>query len=153
MRRLLLFSAIFLTGCAAPKEDFSFRKTQLFVHDTQLARQQKGGHAMIDFERERMDFGTVTAAEREAKEGHYLNFWWRARRTADITVRLEYRQQNTGDRVHVQEVKIAQARGTVETRFRVMGDEYRKGGRIIAWRARLLKDGEAVAETRSFLWE
>ena len=152
MKRLLLLTALLLAGCAAPKEEFSFRKTQLFLHDTKLEK-ERGGHPMIDFERERLQFGTVTASERAGKEGHYLNFWWKARRPANVTVRLEYRQQNTGARVHVREIDVPNARGTVETKFQITGDDYHKNGRIIAWRALLIENGKVVAQTRSFLWK
>ena len=154
MVRLLLLTILLLTGCAAPQGEFSHRKTQLFLHDAQLEK-EPSGNPMIDFERQRLDFGTVSAADRTAREGHYLNFWWRAPHNASgLTARLEYRQQATGARVHVQEIAIPESRRrTVETRFKVIGAAYQKNGRIIAWRAQLLRNGAVVAETRSFLWE
>lgn len=135
----------------ALNDQFSFRKTRLFLHDLALERKQTTSH-MISFERERFKFGAVSLAEQAAREGHYFDFWWRAERRADLTVRLEYQQQNLGSYVQAQEVDVPNACGTIETKFNVTGDRYHQDGRVISWRALLIENGKVVALTQSFLW-
>lgn len=174
MTRLLLIFCLLLAalvgGCAGPGAPqaqprllrkanvlplaldpaFSFRKTKLFFHDRKLEKPTTS--RMVNFERERMDYGTVTDTEMQAREGNYFDFWWRAERTAHVTVRLEYRQQNLGAYVQAQEVDVPAAHGTVQTKFKVVGDSYLQDGRVIAWRALLIENGKIVALTQSFLW-
>ena len=130
---------------------FSFRKTKLFLHDP-LVERTVTTEPMIAFERERMHYGAISATESLAREGHYFDFWWRSERCANVTVRLEYRQQNLGAYVQAQEIDVPAARGTVETKFKVVGDSYHQEGRVIAWRALLIENGKIVALTQSFLW-
>jgi hypothetical protein len=175
MSRPLLIVCLFLAvlggGCAGPalqpkprllrqanvlplalNDSFSFRKTRLFLHDRILEKKKTASH-MISFERERMGFGAVTNEENAAKEGHYFDFWWRAERRANVTVRLEYQQQNLGAYVQAQEVDVPNACGTIETKFSVIGDRYHQDGRVISWRALLIENGKVVALTQSFLWD
>jgi hypothetical protein len=35
----------------------------------------------------------------------------------------------------------------------VIGDNYFKGGRVLAWQASVLRDGRELASRRSFLWK
>lgn len=129
---------------------FSFRKTSLFFHDRKLDK--RSTNEMVSFERERLNYGAVAGDEMEAREGNYFNFWWRARRPAHLTVRLEYRQQNLGAYVQAREVDVPAALGTVETKFKIVGDDYHQDGRVTAWRALLIENGKVVALTQSFLW-
>lgn len=167
---LILLFAVLAWGCAGPitpqsqprlltqanvvplalDPAFSFRKTKLFLHDRKI--EKPSTNEMINFERERLGYGAISNDEVEAREGHYFDFWWHAARPAHITVRLEYRQQNLGAYVQAQEVDVPLAQGTVETKFKIVGDDYRREGRVTAWRALLIENGKAVALTQSFLW-
>jgi len=164
-----LFLAVLAGGCAGPALQpkprllqranvvplaldpaFSFRKTKLFLHDRKLEKETTSD--MVKFERERLNYGAVSGNEVLAREGHYFDFWWRSERTADVTVRLEYQQENLGAFVQAQEVDVPAAKGTIETKFKVVGDSYHQDGRVIAWRALLIERGKVVALTQSFLW-
>lgn len=129
---------------------FSFRKTKTFFFDEKEIRPTTS--AMISFERERMHYGAVSATEVRAREGNYYDFWWRSERPANVTVRFEYRQANLGDYVQAQEVDVPAAQGTIETKFKVVGDAYHQDGKVIAWRALIIENGRIVALTQSFLW-
>ena len=74
------------------------------------------------------------------------------KRPADLTVRLEYRQEKLHAHVQAQEVACGNVQGSRKTEFKVVGDDYFDGGRVVAWRCLLVEDGHIVAETRSFLW-
>lgn len=129
---------------------FSIRKQELFLDDPRFDKPTV--NPMIVFERQRMNYGAVSAEEQRARFGNYFSFWWRATKKANLTARLEYRQQNLGDYVQAQEIPVPGAFGTFEVKFQVSGDDYNLNGRVTAWRAVLIENGKIVALTQSFLW-
>jgi hypothetical protein len=158
--------------------DFQFRKTKLFflgekaapgtkekqkVSKTgdQTSTSNEGAkskstgavqEASITFERQYRLFGAVTKLDQHQRFGDYLDFFWQARRSADVTVRLEYRQEKLHAHVQAQEISFANVRGSRKTEFKVIGDDYFDNGRIIAWRCLLIESGRIVAENRSYMW-
>jgi hypothetical protein len=108
--------------------------------------------ASITFERQYRLFGAVTKLDQHQRFGIYFDFFWRAKRLADLTVRLEYRQEKLHAHVQAQEISHPNARGSYKSEFKVIGDDYFDGGRVTAWRCLLLENGRVVAETHSFLW-
>jgi len=159
----------------ALNKNFEFRKTKLFLLSekaptaAQGARQTTstlGGKssspsqktatlqdAPITFERQYRMFGAVTALDQRQRFGNYFDFFWRARRPSDVTVRLEYRQEKLHEHVQAQETTYRNVRGTHKTEFKVIGDDYLDDGRVIAWRCLLIVSGQIVAENRSYMWE
>ena len=161
-------------------KDFEFRKTKLFfVGETGLKQSQRASQststlsgkslsgsgsapsqktgtvqdAPIMFERQYRLFGAVTAVDQRQRFGDYFDFFWRAKRNSDVTVRLEYRQEKLHEHVQAQEITYRSVRGTRKTEFKVIGDDYLDDGRVTAWRCLLISNGRIVAENRSFMWE
>ncbi len=157
-------------------KDFEFRKTKLFLLSekaskaTQRVRQttssvnKKSGNspgqktatlqdAPITFERQYRMFGAVTGLDQRQRFGNYFDFFWRAKRPSDITVRLEYRQEKLHEHVQAQEITYQNVHGTHKTEFKVIGDDYWDDGEVIAWRCLLISNGRVVAENRSFMWQ
>ena len=156
-------------------KNFEFRKTKLFIiggkaKTSQSGRQstssinKKSGSspgqktatledAPITFERRYRMFGAVTALDQRQRFGNYFDFFWRAKRPSDVTVRLEYRQEKLHEHVQGQEITYRNVRGTHKTEFKVIGDDYFDDGRVIAWRCLLIANGRIVAENRSFMWD
>jgi hypothetical protein len=159
----------------AVDKDFEFRKTKLFLLSErpstagQRTRQttstlgakstspsQKTAtlqDAPITFERQYRLFGAVTGLDQRQRFGNYFDFFWRAKRPSDVTVRLEYRQEKLHEHVQAQEISYRNVRGTRKTEFKVIGDDYFDDGRVIAWRCLLIANGQIVAENRSYMWE
>ncbi|MDQ3624493.1 MAG: hypothetical protein M3463_18725 [Verrucomicrobiota bacterium] len=135
----------------ALEDGFEFRKTKLFLNDPDLVKVVTS-ERMIAFERERIRFGAVTGYDERQRRGHYLSFFWRTKREADLTVRLEYRQANLGSYVQAKEIEYKGVKGSRKTEFQIIGDDYREDGRITAWRALLIEKGRIVALNQSFLW-
>ena len=157
--------------------DFQFRKTKLYFLSEKLPRQTQARRTAssitgtlsgntapaqktltlqdvpITFERQYRLFGAVTALDSRQRFGDYFDFFWRAKRPADITVRLEYRQEKLHEHVQAQEISYRNLRGTHKTEFKVIGDDYFDDGRVIAWRCLLVENGQIVAENRSYMWE
>ena len=156
-------------------KDFEFRKTKLFLISVnpstagQRTRQttstlgakstspnQKTATLQdvpITFERQYRMFGAVTGLDQRQRFGNYFDFFWRAKRPSDVTVRLEYRQEKLHEHVQAQEITYRNVRGTHKTEFKVIGDDYFDDGRVIAWRCLLIVNGQIVAENRSYMWE
>jgi hypothetical protein len=130
---------------------FQFRKTSILRSDDKI--QKPSNSEMINFERVRLNYGVITNYDRFQRSGYYYTFYWRAKRAADITIRLEYRQQNLGSYVQAQERSYKAAKGTTESKFSILGDEYNDQGRVTAWRALLIENGRIVALNQSFLWD
>jgi len=161
-------------------DDFQFRKTKLYLLTETVPGQEKGSSdqtvqgatkggklsstapssksttvqdASIRFERPYRLFGAVTRLDQRERMGNYFDFFWKARRTADLAVRLEYRQEKLHAHVQAQEIFYPNARGSYKTEFKVVGDDYFDDGRVTAWRCLLIENGRIVAETHSYMWE
>ena len=155
--------------------NFEFRKTKLFfmsekgLKPSERARQETskvGGKSNspnqktatlqdepLVFERQYRLFGAVSGLDQHQRFGDYFDFFWRAKRAADVTVRLEYRQEKLHEHTQAQEITYKNVRGTHKTEFKVIGDDYFDDGRVIAWRCLLIANGRIVAENLSFLWK
>jgi len=164
----------------ALNEDFRFRKTKLYLLTENAPGQEKSSNtdstqgktkggklsstapssksttvqdASIRFERQYRLFGAVTKLDQRERIGNYFDFFWHARRAADLTLRLEYRQEKLHAHVQAQEISYSNVRGSHKTEFKVVGDDYFDDGRVTAWRCLLIENGMIVAESRSYMWE
>jgi hypothetical protein len=162
----------------ALSNDFEFRKTKLFFLSEKAPKPGETGRQTtstlgakstsgtspsqktltlqdvpITFERQYRLFGAVTQLDQRQRFGNYFDFFWRAKRPSDLTVRLEYRQEKLHEHVQGQEISYRNVHGTHKTEFRVIGDDYLDDGPVIAWRCLLIENGRIVAENRSYMWE
>ena len=152
--------------------DFQFRKTKIYTMDqnpsatgqkTQGSDMSKKGalsrsrsveqEQSLNFERCYRLYGAVTGLDQRQRFGQYFNFFWRAKRPADVTVRFEYKQENLKAFVQAKERTYQNINGTNRSEFQVVGDEYLDDGAVLAWRCLLIEHGRIVAEKRSFLWD
>ena len=132
-------------------DDFAFRKTEVFLNDPQYLKPTSD--PMLNCERQRLNFKAVTAVDKDQRHGHYFTFFWRvARPVEEVTVRLEYRQENLGSFVQAREVAYEHAKGSMKTKFEIVGDDFHEDGRITAWRALLIENHKIVGLTQSYLW-
>lgn len=146
---------------------FQFRKAKLYLLDdlpgaqmrnggpTGASRIPRGGVSRdpaVGFERAYRLYGAVTALDQRRRYGQYFDFFWRAKRDAVLTVRLEYRQEKLRTYTQGREMTYLHARGSHQTSFAIIGDDYFNDGRVLAWRCLLVEGGHIVAEERSFLW-
>jgi hypothetical protein len=108
---------------------------------------------MIRFEQQRLLYGAIENEERRDRFGNYFTIFWKTKTRNPATVRLEYRQGNTGFNTHVQEVEVEKPKSDNTTKFEVTGDDYQKNGKVTQWKASILENGSVVAEYRSYLWQ
>jgi hypothetical protein len=153
----------------ALSDDFQFRKTKLFYLSETPPKSKKSlssalnsnpnnatagiAEASLGFERTYRLYGALTNADRNQRYGNYFDFFWRVKRPANVTVRLEYRQEKLRSFVQAREISYANAKGNIKTAFTIIGDDYLADGRVTAWRCLLIENGHIVAENRSYLWE
>lgn len=146
--------------------NFAIRKVKLFLLSDPAGPKAKGGRDVkrdalwsgvardpsVNFERSYRLFGAVTALDQRRRHGNYFDFFWRVKRSAAVTVRLEYRQEKLQTFTQAREVSYPNARGSHHTSFAVIGDDFFNDGRVLSWRCLLIEKGRIVAEERSFLW-
>jgi hypothetical protein len=153
----------------ALSDDFQFRKTKLFELTITPPKARKSlsqsmsanpdnptagiAEASIGFERTYRLHGAITNADRNQRYGNYLDFFWRVKRPANVTVRLEYRQEKLRSFTQAREISYPNVKGNNKTEFTIIGDDYLQDGRVTAWRCLLIENGKIVAENRSYLWE
>ncbi len=107
---------------------------------------------MIYMERHRRTFGAIDQNEINAKTGEFFTFFWRAKRQADLTLRFEYRQSNLKNLVQAREINYPTARGSHESEFDIVGNDYSEDGRVTSWRALLIENHVIVALLQSRAW-
>jgi hypothetical protein len=148
----------------ALSDDFQFRKTKLFLLSETPPKTRKSvlssatnnpgiAEASLGFERTYRMYGAITAADQRQRYGNYFDFFWRVKRPANVTVRLEYRTEKLRSFLQARELSYPNAKGNYKTEFAVIGDDYFNDGRVISWRCLLIENGHIVAENRSYLWE
>ncbi len=141
--------------------DFQFRKTKLFalgdIPGGSAAKRFQSGRSgpkdpSVGFESAYRLYGAVTELDKRQRYGNYFDFFWRAKRPAAITVRLEYQQDKLRALTQAREVTYPNVHGHIKTEFAVIGDDFLNDGRVLAWRCLLIEKGRIVAEDRSYLW-
>jgi hypothetical protein len=139
----------------AISDDFEFRKFQIFRNASIVpgATPMPTKDLMIDFERKHRLWGALLAADILAKTGQYFTFFWRAKRPANLTIRLEYRQANLKNYVQGRELYYPNAQGSHTSEFAIVGNDYAIDGPITSWRAILIENRKIVALLQSRTWQ
>jgi len=109
---------------------------------------------MIRGEQRRLFHGAIGVREEEQCLGHYYTVIWRNEEVgAPVSVKFEYIQGSSGSSAQkmVQEFDGSESKGRAE--FRIIGDEYLKKGRVLAWRCSLWRGGREIEHRQSYLWE
>ena len=116
------------------------------------AQQPASVDPMIRFEQRHHLHGAITREERKDRYGHYYVFWWNDRALTPAVIRLEYRQENTGVQIRVQQFAVNAPYPKNKSRFQVTGADYQRGGRVTSWRVSIIRDGKIIAHDQSYLW-
>ena len=136
-------------------DDFEFRKFEIFRNAPIIpgATPIPTKDLMIEFERKHRLWGALTAYDNSAKTGQYFTFFWRAKRPASLTIRLEYRQANLKNYVQARELYYPNAKGSHTSGFAILGNDYETDGPITSWRAILIENRKIVALLQSRTWQ
>ncbi len=107
----------------------------------------------IAFRRDEILHGAISQQERLALQGNYFTIFWELEDRQPATVRLEYRQMNTGLAVKTIEEEVTEGHRKGVTKFAFNGDDYKTNGPVKSWRATLVRGKETIAEYKSYMWE
>lgn len=111
---------------------------------------------MVRMEKLRRLHGALTAAERNDRLGHYYTIHWSDPSGAgkgEVEIVFEYQQGSTASQVKRQWQRFASTDRNGKAEFRVAGNDYLKGGRVLAWKATLKRANREIASHHSYLWE
>lgn len=86
---------------------FQFRKNKLYYLENtqQTGVLRPAEEQSLAFERRHLLYGAITGSDIRNRYGNYFTFFWRAKRQANLTLRLEYRQQRLGGYVQARDRK------------------------------------------------
>ena len=151
VRRFFPFlAAIALGACAGPPET-------LVVKQFVLRDQERGTYEdpMVTMEKARRLHGAVSMTERRQRLGQYYTLVWHdpdGAGNGPVEVVFEYQQGATASRVKrmTKSFPASDASGIAD--FAVIGDDYFTGGKVLAWRATVRRDGRELASRQSYLW-
>ena len=136
-----------LVGCAPPMIDV--RPTHLRSLEV-----EDYGQPMIRGEQLRLFYGAIGVREEEQRLGHYYVVLWNEDSAGEpVRVVFEYQQAGTASRVKRQEQVFDAGETSGRAEFQVTGDDYLKGGRVLAWRCRLFRGDREMGSRHSYLWE
>jgi len=131
-------------------ETVSLNKIYTFRNDRKLPR---SGNPMLDFEKKYWDHGAILRKDIADRQGNiFVINWQNEGSPSDFTVRLDYRQANTRERVMTKTEEYKNFGGYEKTVIQVVGDDYLRGGVVNSWRISIVRDGKIVAQEKSFIW-
>ncbi len=111
---------------------------------------------MVNMEKARRLHGAVSMEERRGRLGQYYTLIWDDRNgvgQGEVELVFQYQQGATASRVKrmVRRYPPATSKGKAE--FAIIGDDYFKGGKVLAWKATLQRGGKVIATEQSYLWQ
>ncbi len=133
-------------------KNFRLNKIYTYLNDPEKNRPSKD-NAMLVYEAKYWNHGAVLEKDKQAKKGNiFVINWQNDGRPENLTVRLDYRQANTRERVMTKTQEYKNFEGYEKTVIKVTGDEYLRGGVVNSWRISIVRDGKIVAQEKSFIW-
>lgn len=145
---ILLFS---LGSCAGPPPPLTVKQFRL--RDFEI---DNSSDSMVRGEKQRRLYGAVSAAERFERLGSYYTILWsdpKGAGSGEVEILFEYQQGATASLVKRLTRKFASAEAAGKVEFSIIGADFQKNGRILTWKATLIRGGRAVATTQSYLWQ
>ncbi|MGL5017008.1 MAG: hypothetical protein ACRDBP_02660 [Luteolibacter sp.] len=110
---------------------------------------------MVRMETLRRLHGAVTTVERRDRLGQYYTLIWNDPAgvgQGEVEIVFQYQQGASASQVKRLSKKFpaSDASGTVE--FAVIGDDYLTRGKVLTWKATVLRGNREVASKQSYLW-
>lgn len=111
---------------------------------------------MTLMEKNRRLRGAVSMEERRQRLGQYYTLLWHDPAGAGqgpVEVAFLYQQGASASRVKrmTRQFPADATEGTAN--FEVIGDDYFKNGKVLAWKATLSRNGRELASKQSYLWQ
>jgi hypothetical protein len=130
----------------------------LVVKQSQVRDQVRNAddEPMLRMEKERRLHGAVSMAERRQRLGQYYTLLWHHPAGAGrgpVELLFQYQQGATASRVKHLTKQFPASATEGQADFAVIGDDYFKGGKVLAWKASLRRGGRELATRQSYLWQ
>lgn len=153
-RCTVLLAILGLVGCAGKVDN----PEALTVKSFQLrsAVVETDTDPMVRGEQLKRLYGAVSMAERADRLGQYFTAQWSdpgGVGSGEVEVRFEYQQGATGSQIKRMSRSFPASEGAGTAEFAVIGQDYFKGGRVLAWKITLTRGGKVLASRQSYLWE
>jgi hypothetical protein len=115
----------------------------------------EGDDPMVRGEIQRRLYGAVSNSERRDRLGQYFTVIWNDASGVGQPVELvfDYQQASTGARVKREVRGFDPEASSGQAEFQFIGEPFREEGRVLAWRAALVRGGKELASEQSYLWE
>ena len=136
-------------------ESVSLNKIYTYLNDSDPRRKAPPppDNQMMLYEPKYWDHGAILSKDRLDRQGNiFVINWQNDGEPSDFTVRLDYRQAMTRERVMTKTQEYKNFDGYEKTVLKVTGDEYLRGGVVHSWRISIVRDGKIVAQEKSFIW-
>ena len=138
-------------------QSISLNKIYTYLNDSVRGNLSKNlppaDNGMMLYEPKYWNHGAITAKDIQDRQGNiFVINWNNDGDPADFTVRLDYRQANTRERVMTKTQEYKNFDGYEKTVIKVVGDEYLRGGIVNSWRISIVRNGKIVAQEKSFIW-
>ena len=142
----LLASCSFNDKEALAVRQFHLKSTQVSGDNAQMVRGEQQYRLR----------GALTRAQRRERLGQYYTIEWNTGSLVNgaqpTHIVMDYQQANSGsEKKRIQrQLQAGEYKG--KTEFQIIGKNYHRYGRLLAWRVRLMSNSEVLAEKQSYLW-
>ena len=146
-----LLVALVLGACAGPDKPLTVK--QFYLRDQ---NDNVGDDPMVRGEKNRILYGAVSMAERKDRLGQYYTVLWNDAEgvgNGEVEVVFEFQQGKTASRIKKRSQTFPASDGSGKAVFSVIGDDYFKTGKVLAWRVTISRGGRTLAQERSYLWK
>lgn len=125
-----------------------------YYHLKQAGNARESQDPMIYTEASYYLHGALTNQERADRVGNYYTIYWETEdEVSPVNIQFQYRQANTGSEVKMQEQTFTNHKGKGRAKINILGQDYRRDGRVIAWKATATQNGVEIGSQASFLWK
>jgi hypothetical protein len=148
-----LYSLLLILCLGACSTRSSLKVDSFFMRDLSTPATDE---PMVRMEKLRRLHGALTAEERNGRLGHYYTMHWSDPAGAgkgEVEIVFEYQQGTTASQIKRQWQRFSSSDSGGKAEFRVTGNDYLKGGRVLAWKATLKRADREIAKRHSYLWE
>jgi hypothetical protein len=146
-----LLSIILLSACARPHN--------VLIVKQFLLRDQASNEAeepMIKMEKERRLRDAISITDRRNRLGKYYTLLWSdplGVSQGEVELVFEYQQGASASLVKRISYHFPASSTKGQAEFAVIGDNYFNGGRVLTWKATLLRKQRVLATRQSYLWQ
>jgi hypothetical protein len=145
-------AALLLAACAGPPEPLTVKQFALRDQTRNL-----GDEPMASMEKSRRLRGAVSMEERRQRLGQYYTLIWHDPegiiKQGPVDLVFSYQQGASASRVKRMTKRFPASASEGKADFAVVGDDYFKNGKVLAWKATVSRGGREIASKQSYLWQ